>query len=731
MRANFSLFKSSVYTLAIDPIFYLAAILTVLFCSFRFFFSGQFFIASAGSTDMGRLFQAVPYISTISVPLLIFRLRRHLFDDSLPFSPAKRQVSLVFSGFAAFFVPVFLLLSVPIFANSFGDVDAGQVASGFLGLLFYGFSASALCVFLFSLLSFSSAVPLLVSILVLAVFDFSHLLPLYFRVGDFFSRILRNFSFAWHFDSFGKGIFDSRNVFFFVFSSVFLIFLSVLVEYRRIGRRISLLPALLILLSIFFLSEGFSTLYFRADLTDSGKFSVSRTSERLCERLSSPLRLTYYRSKELQKLYPQSGDVAEYLLEFSRISPNITLSVEDADSERLSSLGVQGQQIRSSDGTKIEFVTVYSTIVLQYLEKQSVVPFVLSAEKLEYDLAQRISQIVSEDERRVLLVAGNGRSVEESYTYVSPWLSSRGFRPEIAGLDESLPSKIDSLSGRDSIVVLGSDKLTFEQSSALSRAFSRKVPSFVATSQYSVPVEDEWRVSKSRGDTLVPVLNSFGFALGNALVEDVSCFPLTMQSGEGGTAEYATVNYPLWLSLLPQRSAPDGVTVFWASPILLYNDAETVLETTAHAWLQKESDSESLPFLTNPFSIPKTAQASDAESGKFVVAATNGKLTLVSDQYFLDTLLTGFISSDSEADLRNFDFLASELLRLRGDEELAMMMEKSKKSTGLYKITDEEEFSAERKRTIFVIFVLIPILIASAFVLVTLKRHRTGGGKAL
>lgn len=719
-----ALYKSAIFSLLIDPLFYVSSIITIIFCSFRFFFVHQFFIANIGTTDLREFFQSIPYISILTIPLIIFRNRNLLTEDSLPFSATNRFFSLIFASFSAFALPLLLLFSIPICVNIFGDVDLGQVVLGFCGVFLYGICAISLVSFLFSLINFSPAVPLILSMMILAIVDFIHLVPLYFQIGSLFTFLLQKLSFAWHFDSFGKGILDSRNLVFYILSSIVLLLFSVFFEYKRTERKISKLTVLLFSLTFFFLFFSNERLYFRIDFTKSQQFTVSKTSKNLIQKLSSPLRITYYRSKELKDLYPQSSDVADYLQDFCAVSKNITLSIEKADSEKLSRLKIQGQQIQSSSETKMEYVTVYSAIVLQYLEKQTIIPFVLSTETLEYDLAQRLQQLVTENYRKLLIVAGNGRKIEESYMYVAPLLSSRGFMPQIAELDETLSYKIDSLTQDDELLILGSSELTFEQSQSIENAMNKNVPIFVATSPYSVPVEDEWQISKNKNDTLLPILTKKGFAFNRSLVEDLSCFPLAMQSGEGNTAEYVTVNYPLWISVLPQENAKRGCTVFWASPLVLYENAKPVLETTDYAWLQTESDSERMPFLSDPFTLPKSAKAADSQNGKYILCATNGKITVLSDQYFVHSLMTGFISGEKSVDFRNFDFLSSQLLRLRGDSQIADLMEKSKTVTTLYKITDLDEFLDERIKTIFINFIFLPLIFVLLFIFIQIKRRK-------
>ena len=50
MRRSFSLLKTASFMLLIDPLFYISSIITILFCSFRFFFAQKFFVSGIGTT---------------------------------------------------------------------------------------------------------------------------------------------------------------------------------------------------------------------------------------------------------------------------------------------------------------------------------------------------------------------------------------------------------------------------------------------------------------------------------------------------------------------------------------------------------------------------------------------------------------------------------------------------------------------------------------------------------
>ena len=724
MKKSFALYKSAIFSYLIDPLFYASSLLTVLFCAFKFFFGSKFFVAGIGSTDLRPFFNSVPLISILTVPLLTLRLRPLILDDSIPSRPFARFLALVASNFTAFSVPVILLVAIPLSVLRFGSVESGQFFAGFSGIFLYGFSASALSAFFFAFFYSSQALPLIFSAVVLAAVNFLHLLPLYVKTGSILAFFCKAFSFAWHFDSFSKGIIDSRNFFYYAAFSFVLLLLSTHFEYKRLGKKSSRLTQLLFTLILILLSASSQKLYFRLDFTQNKQFSLSKTSKNLLSNLENPLRITYFRSKELKNLYPQTSDVAEFLSDYCAESKNISLSLEKAEPEKLKALGIQGQQIRNDNGTKTEFVTVYSAILIQYLEKSELIPFALSTSTLEYDLTQRVQKLITSKERKIYLLCGNGRSLEESYLYAAPWLSSRGFEVESLN-DFNATEVLKNLTSEDEIAVFGTKDLSAEQNFYLQNALEKGTKAFIATSPFHTTIEDEWKISKPQADGMISYLNGKGFAFDMSLAEDISCYPLTMESGEGSNAEYATVNYPLWIVLQNQKEAVQGATVFWASPIVPYGELEPLLFTTGLAWTQKpaSSDDGNL-FLTNPFLIPKSASASDAKNEQLIVAARSKNISLVADQFFVSSLMTGFISGESSGDFRNYDYLTKELLVLRGEAELASLMQKSAPVTALYKITDESSFNSARIKTLALNFCILPLFIFALFVFAQIKRRK-------
>ncbi|MDE7391685.1 MAG: GldG family protein [Treponemataceae bacterium] len=742
MRRWIALYRAALFAYLIDPLFYLASLVTVLFSAVRFFFVGRFFLMGTGTTDLRAFFTGVPYVSAVIVPLLVLRLRALLGDDSLPVSPTARCSALTAAAFSAFAVPLVLLAAIPLCVSQFGSVDAGQVAAGFLGILLYALAACALAVLCFARFFPSAAVSVAVSALALAAVSVLHFVPLYFPVGNAVASFCRAAGFAWHLDAAGKGMVDSRDGAFFLLVAFSAVMLAARAEFRRTGRKGSALTSFLLVLTVGFSAVAFSRLSVRADLTAARRFSLSAATRTLVRELESPLRITYYRSPELKRLYPQSADVAEYLTTYCAQSPLLTLRFEKPDGDRLNALGVQGQQIRTDTGTKTEFVTVYSAVLLQYRDQQTLIPFVLTADTLEYDLTRRVQDLVTRRQKKVLLAAGNGRSIPADYGYVEPWLNALGFMTEVIEPGQ-IAETAQAADPGTALVVFGSSALTREESAAIERAVFGGMPAVIATSPYSVALEDDWTVTKNRADTLVPALNSWGFAFAPALANDIANVPLMLQSADADALQY-TINYPLWLSLLPQESTKRGLTLFWASPLVLYENAQPLLVTTPYAWTQAESTDAAHAFLTNAFTVPKSAREAGGESARLTVGAycdgeiagyyetgsARARVAVIADQYCAHTGMTAFTASEQGADFRNYDFLALTVLRLRGDDALAALLDKAGANTTLWKTADPETFAAARNWTLFVLFVLLPLLIGALAIATKTVRARYNRGEA-
>jgi len=717
--SSIPLYKSSLKNFLMDSLFYVASIGTVLFCSWYFFFAGKFFSTEAGSTDLRQFFQSIPVISILTIPLLVYRLRRYLTDDSLPVSFAQRFIVTGLSCLTAFMIPAFMLICVPVCVNQFGNVDWGTVATSYIGIIFYGLTAIFLTIFVFCLVKFNYAVSLFISCIILAVFNFIHFIPLYVKTGAAGAFILKKVSFAWQFQSFAKGLLDSRSIIFFVCCILIIVYLCQLLEKKRTGLKIKLSSVVLFFAGTVLMGFAFNTMYFKFDASQGKQFSVSQLSQNILARIDQPLRITYFRTPELTDLYPQAKEVSDFLETYSLESDSIIYSVENADPVKMNSLGITGYKQQYVTNSKTEILTLYSAVLIQYLDKEALIPFSINSSNLEYDLTRNIHQLAFDVQNKVYLLSGNNLDFSDRNTYAPQWLIQRGFDVQYIPY-YSVISSVNRLNSSDSLVISGCTNFSEEECDAIEKAIDRGVKTFIAASPYTAAIDSDFSVSRNENKNLIRMLKKYGFEFDSALINDIACYPMEMTDAANPSGETIVKNYPLWLEILPQQNAPQGLYMFWASPIQCYKNTHAVAVSSQGSWQTDDDRNSSMPFNTNPFQIPATSQEADNPvKGPFTVAASINEdvhITVVSDQYFINNLVPEQIT--------NLDFLTSQLFELNGQNEYAQLMLKARPVTNIYKITDGELFTETKNYTVIINFLFLPLALIILWISTALYRGR-------
>ena len=276
-----------------------------------------------------------------------------------------------------------------------------------------------------------------------------------------------------------------------------------------------------------------SRFYTRLDTTSDHSFSVSKFSKSLLDEVQEPLDITFYQSSSLRNLYPQTQDADDYLSEYAGYSNLITYRRLDPEkdnlTETLSAYGIQGQPIQESG--KNSYSLVYSAIVISYLGQMETIPFVLSADTLEYDLDGRIQRLVREKTRIVQLVLGNGMTLEQDYSYLTPYLESQGFvvvqtympslsYPEAGQMPFSLYQNVP-------LIVLGTAHFMPEDAEALVKFIQNGGKAFIATSPYTVDIKNDWSILPI-DDYVVYRLQELGVYYRDTVTADISNFRITL-----------------------------------------------------------------------------------------------------------------------------------------------------------------------------------------------------------
>ncbi|MDR0638159.1 MAG: GldG family protein [Spirochaetaceae bacterium] len=341
-----------------------------------------------------------------------------------------------------------------------------------------------------------------------------------------------------------------------------------------------------------------SRLWFRLDLTRNKVYTISPASRELSREIPGELRLTYFLSDELKNAYSVPGEVEDILREYAaRSRGKIRVAVKDPVKSGMQysveELGVAGRQMQVVERNQATVAVVYSGILIEYLDKSSVIPWVSGSETIEYDLTSRIRSLVNESERHVGIVVGdNGKIFDNDYGYVSSALQSAGYRVSVVYPDYEVPDTLPAL-----FVFGGGDDLTENALYRIDRYIQLGGKALFATD--ALVADEQLSIRPAEGG-LLAMLKTYGAAVETQFALDTSS-NIVQAETPGAPGRIQLIRYPFWVSALgeygnrlqPITSTFGGLDLYWPSPLTLDApsgvEAEVLFTTTEDAWLQTEN----------------------------------------------------------------------------------------------------------------------------------------------
>jgi ABC-type uncharacterized transport system involved in gliding motility auxiliary subunit len=310
----------------------------------------------------------------------------------------------------------------------------------------------------------------------------------------------------------------------------------------------------------------------------------------------------------------------------------IRLTVRDplkAGLSKADELGLQPRQVQTVEQDNASLVTVYSGIVIEYLDRMDVLPWVISTDTLEYDLTSRIRSLVNDSERWIGVIVGdNFRQWREDFGYLEATLAEAGYRARLLSMGDEIPENIPAL-----FVLGGAEDMDDWALYRVDRYIQQggKVL-FAVKGVYVDTVSGSIEARLHPNQMLLDMIASYGVIIRQELALDRNALTLQYQTrAQSGAIQYRIVRYPLWIGVSgdngndkhPVSSGFTGLDVYWASPLELAPpssvDAVSLFTTSAQGWSMREA------FYTNP-EIPYMLEmeANDTRGVKILGAALSG-----------------------------------------------------------------------------------------------------------
>ncbi|MFQ5507866.1 MAG: ABC transporter permease [Leptospirillia bacterium] len=220
-----------------QPVAYVVITAYLLMCGW--FFTSNLFLA--GQADLRGYFGVVPILLVFFAPALTMRLLAEEWKNgtmellvTLPLSDMQVVLGKFLAALSVLVVALGLTCLYPLTVSMLGNMDWGQAASGYVGLLLLGAAFLSVGV-LASALTRSQVIAFIVSFFIcFALFMLGKVLPL---VPDVLIPVVETLAIDVHFGNLIKGVVDSRDVVYFTSIVVLCLVGAVTaLESRKWGR---------------------------------------------------------------------------------------------------------------------------------------------------------------------------------------------------------------------------------------------------------------------------------------------------------------------------------------------------------------------------------------------------------------------------------------------------------------------------------------------------------------
>ncbi|MCQ2227930.1 MAG: gliding motility-associated ABC transporter substrate-binding protein GldG [Bacteroidales bacterium] len=438
----FSLFKKELSTFLCSLTgFLVVTVFLIASGIFLWVVPSELNIIYGGYATLEPLFGIAPWIYLFLVPAISMRLvaeERRLGTLELllirPISPLQIVLAKYLAGLtlvAISIIPTFVYIFIVWqLGEPVGNLDLAATLGSYIGLLLLAALYMAIGIFTSSLtdnqiVAFVSSVAM--CFVFYAGFDSVASIPDLKSVGSIISEL----SIAQHYDSMARGVVDSRDVVYFLsFAALFIALTSFAVQRSHVSwKKIALVPVAVILLNL-----GAQHLFFRADMTSEGRFTLSRITRSYLEDMEKEIFVRFYLDGDLNPGFTRLGKATSEMLDefqqyahngliYNRVQPS-SMSKGDADklANELAEVGLAGVPVfeTKEDGQKTRTI-VYPYAKVHVGDRFTWVNLLenvpgLSAdenlnrsiEDIEYKLIDAIRRISETEKTRIAFLEGHG-----------------------------------------------------------------------------------------------------------------------------------------------------------------------------------------------------------------------------------------------------------------------------------------------------------------------------------
>ena len=316
----------------------------------------------------------------------------------------------------------------------------------------------------------------------------------------------------------------------------------------------------IVLFFILVIINGLSKKAFkRLDLTESKRYTISKSTKKLLGQLDDIVRVEAYFSEAPDQVKLIKDEVKDMLDEYDAFaSGNLQIEfinpTEDDDlKQKLRMKGIPEIQVQVREKDKIEVRNAYMGLAVVYGDKQEVIPVIQKTTTLEYDLTSAILKTTRKEAKTVGFLEGH----DEVDIYGQGFENLRrelGKQYTLRKIDVSQGSPIEG--DVSTLIVAGPQ-------SPLQANEKYEIDQFLMNGGKIVFLVDAVKMAPGSiqasplSTGLTDLLSHYGIQLGNNLVQDISHDNLTYSQGGFMTI---TRPYPFFIKVLKSYQYSTGST---------------------------------------------------------------------------------------------------------------------------------------------------------------------------
>lgn len=359
---------------------------------------------------------------------------------------------------------------------------------------------------------------------------------------------------------------STSDIVFHLFIIFFLLTTSTFISKYKRGYKVTKkdkhrLPCLF-LLALFILFIG-SKFNLTADFSKNKLYTPSSYTRSLMKAATFPLYATYYRSNEAKKFLPSTTLAVEFIKKSLPRNAIFTIKSTDSSALLLEELNIKPKTLPISTPTGLQYKALYSTLLLEYNGKTTLIDFILDIKGLEVKLDIALERLLYGKVYNLYLYPpSNSAKVNPSF------FSDYGINIL------SLPSLSSLPIDKDGILLVIGSALSATETDKIDDFLLQEGRAIFLSSSYDVDIDKDWSVTPSNMQNFNSYLSKYGIEINNTITADSSCFPLSLTQ----KTSLSSLNtlYPLWVKA---RAEDKTLAFFWSSSIKVNNNSKDALIT--------------------------------------------------------------------------------------------------------------------------------------------------------